>query len=94
VNELLAGRMVPLVAVNDAFGNGRVVTPTGTTVSELCVMSAVTVEVPPALIDAGDALTPRTIHGLKSAPVPLTAPQPVLPGPALQPHQLFSRLAV
>src|SRR6185295_16514564 len=52
---------------------------------------AVISEIPPGGTEPGDALTANTIHGSKSAPVPVTAPQPVLPGPALQPHQLFSR---
>jgi hypothetical protein len=89
VNPLEVGDIVPLVAVNAAFGNGRVATPDGTLLSELCVMSAVTVEVPPDATEAGDALTLSLIHGLKSA-VPLTVSQPVLPGPALHPHQSFS----
>src|SRR5689334_19553139 len=69
-------------------------TPAGTTASEFFVMSAVTVEFPPGVIGLGEALMPRTIHGLKSAPEPVTAPQPELPGPALHPHQLFSRFTV
>src|SRR5664279_3418063 len=68
--------------------------PAGATASELCVMSAVRVDVPNALIVLGEAEVRSTIQGLKSAPVPVTAPQPVLPGPALQPHQLFSRSRV
>src|SRR5262245_26739009 len=91
VNELPGGAIVPFDAVKAAFGKGSAVTPPGTTLSELCVMSAVTVELPPGPTELGTALTPRTIQGLKSAPAPFTAPQPVLPGPALQPHQLFSR---
>jgi hypothetical protein len=93
VNELLVGNIVPLVAVNEAFGSGKVVTPGGETAFELNLMSAVTVELPPGGIGFGEALTPRTIHGLLSTPVPETAPQPVFPGPALQPHQLFSNVA-
>src|SRR5262249_15725268 len=94
VNGLLAGEILPFVALNAAFGKGRAVTPIGTTLSELCVMSAVIVEVPPAVIEFGDAVTPSLIHGLKSALLPMTTPQPVLPGPALHPHQLFSRFGV
>src|SRR5882762_5055625 len=52
-------------------------------------MSAGTVEVPPGAIELGVAEPSSTIHGLKST-VPRTALQPALPGPALQPHQLFS----
>src|SRR5436190_18909548 len=94
VNPLVPGDMLPLVAVNEAFGNGSVVTPTGVPAFESCVMSAVTVEVPLAEIEVGEALASSTIHGSKSAPVPVTVPQPVCFGPALQPHQLFSRLGV
>src|SRR5436190_10720005 len=94
VKPLLPGNMLPLVAVNEAFGNGSVVSPAGVPAFESCVMSAVTVEVPPGEIEAGEALASSTIHGSKSAPVPVTVPQPVCFGPALQPHQLFSRLGV
>src|SRR2546423_11602115 len=69
------------------FGNA----PKGDTLSELNVMSVLTVELPSGGMVSGVAEARSTIHGLKSAPVPVTAPQPVLPGPALQPHQLFSR---
>src|SRR5437763_2725880 len=62
----------------------------GTTLSELCVMSAATFDVPPGAIELGVAEAASTNQGLKSTPVPVTAPQPALPGPALQPHQLFS----
>src|SRR5262245_56271078 len=65
----------------------------GTALSELWVISPVTVVLPPGAIGFGLALMPSTIHGSKSAPVPVTALQPALPGPALQPHQLFSRLS-
>jgi hypothetical protein len=60
-------------------------------------MSAVTVEVLPGGIEFGTAVTPNTIHGLASvvpAPVPVSVSHPGLPGPALQPHQLFSTLMV
>src|SRR5947207_7534549 len=66
----------------------------GVTASEFFVMSASSVDMPNALIVLGVAEVRSTIHGLKSAPVPVTAPQPALPGPALQPHQLFSRSRV
>src|SRR6266567_4148482 len=56
-------------------------------------MSAVTVELPPGAIGFGEALVPSTIQGVKSA-TPETASQPALPGPALQPHQLFSSLTL
>src|SRR5688500_10328292 len=66
---------------------------------ELRLMSAVTVELPPGVIEFGLADTFRTIHGLKStdaAPAPVTWSQSgefsVPSGPALQPHQLFSAL--
>src|SRR6266481_2951215 len=65
--------------------------PEGTAVSEFCVMSASSVDMPNALMVLGVAEVRSTIHGLKSASAPVTAPQPALPGPALQPHQLFSR---
>src|SRR5262252_9721647 len=91
VNVLVGGAMLPFVAVKNALGNGKPVTPAGTAASELCVMSAVTVELFNAGIEFGTAVTPSTIHGSKSAPEPLTTPQPALPGPALHPHQLFSR---
>src|SRR5437660_4662499 len=52
VNPLVVGSMVPLVAVNAAFGNGRVANPTGRLPFELCVMSAVTFEVAPGVIEA------------------------------------------
>jgi hypothetical protein len=55
-------------------------------------MSAVTFEVPPGAIDEGTAPVFSMIQGLKSTTVLVTVPQPVLPGPALQPHQLFSTL--
>ena len=53
-------------------------------------MSAVTVDEPPGLIVLGTAEPDKTIHGSKSTPLPTTAPQPAVLGPALQPHQLFS----
>ena len=55
VNELLVGNIVPLVAVNEAFGSGKVVTPGGETAFELNLMSAVTVELPPGGIGFGIA---------------------------------------
>src|SRR4030095_1157514 len=82
--------MVPLVALKLTATCGTKSVTEGTTLFELRVISAVTVEVSPGAIEAGDALTPRTIRGLKSMPAPPTLPQPVLFGPALQPHQLFS----
>src|SRR5215831_11667185 len=94
VKALSVGDMSPLVALNVACGSGRVANPTGWLPPELCDISAVTSEVVAGVIEFGTALTPRTIHGLDTAPGPVIAPQPVLPGPALQPHQLFSRLAV
>src|SRR5450432_4716714 len=57
-------------------------------------MSASSVDMSNALMVLGVAEVRSTIHGLKSAPAPVTAPQPALPGPALQPHQLFSRSGV
>src|SRR3977135_1277695 len=69
------------------FGNA----PTGFALAELKVMSVLTVELPNAGMVFGVALARSTIQGLKSAPV--TASQPALPGPALQPHQLFSAVA-
>src|SRR5438128_8699729 len=63
--------------------------PAGIALSELKVMSVLTVELPPAEIVFGVAEARSVIHGSKSA-VPVTALQPALPGPALQPHQLFS----
>src|SRR4051794_11164974 len=71
------------------FGN----VPTGFVLSELNVMSVLTVELPNAGIVFGVALARSTIQGLKSA-VPVTALQPALPGPALQPHQLFSAVTI
>src|SRR6266568_2996993 len=68
--------------------------PAGTTASEFFVMSASRVDMPNGGMVSGIAEVRSTIHGSKSAPVPVTAPQPVLPGPALQPHQLFSRSSV
>src|SRR5471032_2775800 len=66
----------------------------GDTASELYVMSAVSVDVWGGSIVLGTAEVWRTIHGLKSPRVPLAGPQPAWPGPALQPHQLFSRSAI
>src|SRR6185503_10686703 len=91
-NGSLAGEMFPFVAENCASGNGTVVMVSAP--ADVSVMSAVTVDEPPGVTDVGEAVTPRIIHGSKSAPVPTTAPQPVLPGPALQPHQFFSRSTV
>src|ERR1700704_1964139 len=83
------GATLPSVAEKATPTGGTKVVSDGTALSELWVMSAVTVEVPPGVIWFGDALTPRTIHGLKSRPAPDAVSQPVPPGPALQPHQLF-----
>src|ERR1041385_3098598 len=67
-------------------------TPIGDTALEFFVMSAVRVDMSNGSIGLGEAEVASTIHGLKSAAAePVTAPQPVLPGPALQPHQLVSR---
>src|SRR3954453_10154928 len=67
-------------------------TPIGATALEFFVISAVRVDMSNGSIGLGEAEVASTIHGLKSANAPpVTAPQPVLPGPALQPHQLFSR---
>src|SRR3954470_24818453 len=77
------GAIVPWVALNATGIDGSVPAPDVSSVSELCVMSAVTFDVPPASIVPGTALTPSCSHGLKSAD-PVTASQPALPGPALQ----------
>src|SRR5258708_7699283 len=53
-------------------------------------MAAATTDDPPGLIVFGVAEPRSTIHGSESTPAPATEPQPALPGPALQPHQLFS----
>src|ERR1043165_3548071 len=68
------------------FGN----VPAGVALSELKVISVLTVELPSGAIVLGIAEARSTIHGLKSTPAPVTTPQPTLFGPALQPHQLFS----
>ena len=85
----VGGAIVPSVAEN---ATGILITgpPSGVTASEFFVISAVTVDVPPSVMELGAAVTPSTIQGSKSTPVALS--QPVLPGPALQPHQLFSVL--
>ncbi len=62
--------------------------------SELCVRSAVTVDVPPGIIEFGAAVTVSTSHGSKTALVPVTAPHPNCPDQHCQPHQLFSKLTV
>src|SRR3954469_784151 len=67
--------------------------PVGVALSELNVMSVLIVELPSARIVFGLAEARRSIQGLKSA-VPVTALQPALPGPALQPHQLFSAVTI
>ena len=87
------GDMVPWVALHATGVGGNVPEPDVFTASELILMSAVTVELPPCGIGLGDALTPSCSHGLKSA-VPVTVSQPALPGPALQPHQLFSAVTM
>ncbi len=71
------------------FGN----VPAGVMLSEFIVMSVATRLMPPGTIMFGVAEALRTIHGLKSA-TPMTESQPAVPGPALQPHQLFSAVAV
>src|ERR1700682_2496308 len=87
----VGGAIVPSVALKATAISGSV--PTGTAAAELCVMSAVMFELAPWAMVLGTALTPSTIHGLESA-VPVTASQPALPGPLLQPHQLFSAVTV
>src|SRR5262252_6485965 len=89
----VGGTVFPFVALKVTPTGGTKVVTEGATALELMVMSAVTVEFSSGGIGFGAALTPRTIHGLASrfaAPVPFNASQPALPGPALQPHQLFS----
>src|SRR5947209_2164212 len=86
----LVGIIVPWVALQATGMVGREPSPSVSVIAELSLMSAVTVDVPPRVREPGEAPTPSTIHGLKSTPEPLTTPQPVLFGPALQPHQLFS----
>src|ERR1700682_5042094 len=87
----VGGALVSSVALKATGISGSV--PTGAAASELCVMSAVMFELAPWAMVLGTALTPSTIHGLESA-VPVTASQPALPGPLLQPHQLFSAVTV
>ena len=67
--------------------------PTGVKPSEFWVMEAVMDDVEPVKMMEGVAVTPSTIQGFESTfadPLPLTESQPNEPGPALQPHQLFS----
>src|SRR3954465_6563236 len=67
--------------------------PAGDPLSAVTGMSMLTVELSNAAIVLGVAETLSTIQGLKSA-VPVTALQPAFPGPALQPHQLFSAVTI
>src|ERR1043165_4243433 len=93
VSVPLVGETLPCVAEKPTGVAGMKPLAEVSEPSELCVKSAVTVEVPPGVIGFGEAETPRTSQGLKSvvaAPVPVTESQPAPPGPALQPHQLFS----
>ena len=89
----LVGDIEPLVALQATGVIGTAPEPEVSTASELVVRSAVTVDVPETRIEVGDASAPSTSQGSESA-VPVTEPQPVLPGPALQPHQLFSAVTV
>src|SRR5882724_1828369 len=93
--------MVPFVALKATLTGGTKIVVEGTALSELCVISAVTVELPPGVVGLGEALVPSTIQGLESSTpvlpantrVPLAVaphPAPPAPGPKLQPHQLFS----
>src|SRR5664279_362919 len=84
------GAIVPWVALHVTGICGKSPKEVVSAAFELSVMSAVTVEFPSGAIGLGEALTPRTIHGLKSTPAPVTTPQPAVFGPVLQPHQLFS----
>ena len=87
--------MVPSVAVKLTGVGGTVFE--GISVSEFCVRSAATVDMPFCGIEFGAALTPSTGRGLAfrlAAPVPPSPfgvplhPAPPVPGPKLQPHQL------
>jgi hypothetical protein len=87
------GVIVPSIPPKLTAVSGTKVVIDGTAASELWVISVVIVDVLPNPIVPGDALMPSTSQGLKST-VPRTPSQPVLPGPALQPHQLFSAVTV
>ena len=63
--------------------------PDVSTPSEFMVSFAVIADVWPGLREDGTAVMLRTSQGLKST-LPVTGLHPALPGPALQPHQLFS----
>ena len=90
----LGGDIVPLVALHATgiFGTTLGGVFPRAAAAELCVMSAVIVDVPPAGTGLGEALVPSTIQGLElSTPVlpantrvPLVVaaqPAPVAPGP-------------
>ena len=88
----LVGLIVPFVALHretGIFGKGP---PAGLVGTELVVISAVIVELPPMPIDEGKAVALSTIQGAKLAGA-ATVSHPVPPGPALQPHQLFWALS-
>lgn len=88
----LVGFIVPFVALQSEsgiFGSGP---PEGIAGAEFVVISAVIVELPAGRIAGDDAATVSTIQGVKF-PGAATVSQPVLPGPALQPHQLFWALS-
>src|SRR6185295_1267887 len=87
------GAMLPWTAVNVTGVSGTVPPAEVSAAAELNRISAVIVDVSPGPIELGEALTPSTSHGLKSTR-PVTESHPPLPGPALQPHQLFSALSV
>ena len=89
----VGGAIVPWVALHATGVSGIVPKIVVSSASELSVMSPVTVELPKAGIGFGEALTLSRSHGLKSA-IPVTLSQPTIPGPSLQPHQLFSALTV
>src|SRR5205085_9488166 len=93
--------MLPFVAPKLTGIGGKKTVIEGTAPTELCVMSAVTEVCPPGGIGLGEALILSTSQGLASSmpvlpantSVPLVVPlqpAPPVPGPKLQPHQVFS----
>ena len=82
----LVGKTVPCVAVKFTPTWGTKSTAEARTLAELCLMSAVTVVVPPGPIGLGEALVPKTIQGFERAvPVWLSQPAGARPGIAAPP---------